>query len=291
MILRFVLFLYLAFLFACASQNAVPANAPTATVLMRDGTKVQGKIVESSPTQIRISSDGKPVQTILLSQVKRVDYAEAPPAAAPAAPHAPAAAPAPPASAPAEDEHVHAPSSAVTSRTSVLPIGTAISVRNEETIDSGKAVEGQTFAADVIRDVKDADGDVVIPRGSNAQIVILSASGGGKFKGKADLTVDLATVSIDGKRYRLSTQNLVQKGRDGVGVNKRTGAFAGGGAAVGAIVGAIAGGGKGAAIGAGSGAGAGALAEIITKGGSIKIPVESRLTFKLDQPLKVVDSL
>ena len=275
------------FLFACANQNAVPADAPTATVLMRDGTKVQGKVVESSPTQIRIRKrwETGAVDSPVAGEAGRLCRGSVRCSAPP-----PLAAPAAPAPAPAEDEHVHAPSSAVTSRTSVLPVGTEISVRNEETIDSGKAVEGQTFAADVIRDVKDAEGDVVIPRGANAQIVILSASGGGKFKGKADLTLDLATVSIDGKRYRLSTRNLVQKGRDGVGINKRTGTFAGGGAAVGAIVGAIAGGGKGAAIGAGSGAGAGALAEIITKGGSIKIPVESRLTFKLDQPLKVVDS-
>ena len=34
-------------------------------------------------------------------------------------------------------------------------------VSNEETIDSGKAVEGQRFAAEVVRDVKDKDGKVV----------------------------------------------------------------------------------------------------------------------------------
>ena len=49
---------------------------------------------------------------------------------------------------------------------------------------------------------------------------------------------------------------------------------------------AIAGGGKSAAIGAGSEAGAGAVAEILTKG-TIKVPVESILTFRLDQPLRV----
>jgi hypothetical protein len=46
------------------------------------------------------------------------------------------------------------------------------------------------------------------------------------------------------------------------------------------------GGGKGAAIGAGSGAGAGAITQILTKG-TIKVPVESILTFKLDEPLRV----
>jgi hypothetical protein len=98
--------------------------------------------------------------------------------------------------------------------------------------------------------------------------------------------MDLASVSINGRRYDLSTADLAERGRSGVGVNRRTGEFAGGGAAVGAIIGAIAGGGKGAAIGAGSGAGAGTLTQVLTKG-TIKVPVESVLTFRLDQPLRV----
>jgi len=183
-------------------------------------------------------------------------------------------------------EHHHPMESAITTKTYELPPGTEISVRNEESIDSGKAVEGQTFPAEVVRDVLDATRDVVIPRGSNAQIVIRSASKGGRFRGSSDLMMDLASVSIDGRRYELSTTDLAERGRSGVGVNRRTGEFAGGGAAVGAIIGAIAGGGKGAAIGAGSGAGAGTLTEVLTKG-TIKVPVESILTFKLDQPLRV----
>jgi hypothetical protein len=85
----------------------------------------------------------------------------------------------------------------------------------------------------------------------------------------------------------VTTSEIAEKGRDGVGANKRTAEFAGGGAAVGAIVGAIAGHGKGAAIGAGSGAGAGALTEILTKGGSIKVPAETVMTFKLERPLRI----
>ena len=156
-----------------------------------------------------------------------------------------------------------------------------------EPIDSATAREGQTFDAQVTRDAKDAAGDVVIPRGSRARVVIRSASGGGHFHGASDLALDLQSVNIDGKSYALSTVDIVEKGHDNVGINKRTGKFAGGGAALGAIIGAIAGGGKGAAIGAGAGAGAGAAGEIITKGGSIKVPVESVLTFSLDRPLRV----
>ena len=49
---------------------------------------------------------------------------------------------------------------------------------NDETIDSDKAVEGQSFPAEVTKDILDPEGDVVI-RGSRAQIVIRSASEGG----------------------------------------------------------------------------------------------------------------
>jgi hypothetical protein len=176
--------------------------------------------------------------------------------------------------------------SAVTTKTYELPAGTEISVRTEETIDSGRAAEGQTFPAEVTRDVLDAAGDVVISRGSNAQIVIRSASKGGRFRGASDLVMDLASVSVDGRQYRLSTEDLAERGRSGIGANRRTGEFTGGGAAIGAIIGAIAGGGKGAAIGAGSGAGAGAVSQILTKN-TIKVPVETVLTFKLDQALRV----
>jgi hypothetical protein len=174
----------------------------------------------------------------------------------------------------------------VTTKTHTFPAGTEIPVRTDETIDSDKAVEGQTFPAGVTQDVLDKEGDVVIPRGANAEIILRSVSKGGKIKGQSDLVMDLATVSIDGRRYDLSTVDLEQRGSSGVGANRRTGEFTGGGAAIGAIIGAIAGGGKGAAIGAGSGAGAGALTQILTRG-RIKVPVESILTFKLDSPLRV----
>ena len=176
---------------------------------------------------------------------------------------------------------------AIQSKTYTLPAGALIPVRTEETIDAAIATGGQTYPAEVTRDVTDAAGAVVIPRGSNAQIIIRSAAKGGRIKGASDLILDLDSVSVDGRLYRLDTQDVVRKGRDGVGVNKRTGIFTGGGAAVGAIIGAIAGGGRGAAIGAGAGAGAGAGTQIVTRGPSIRIPVESVLTFKLDAALRV----
>jgi hypothetical protein len=73
--------------------------------------------------------------------------------------------------------------------------------------------------------------------------------------------------------------------KDGVGVNKRTGTFVGGGALFGTLLGAVAGGGKGAAIGALAGGAAGAAGQLATRGKRVRVPAESVLTFQLQRPL------
>ena len=67
----------------------------------------------------------------------------------------------------------------------------------------------------------------------------------------------------------------------------KSGKVVGGTAAVGAILGGIFGGGKGAAIGAVSGAGAGAAVQFLTKGQRVKIPAETRLSFTLQNAIKI----
>ena len=281
--------LSLLFLTSCQKSGS---PGPHATVYLRDGSSAAGTVTASSATEIQLAGDDKTTHTIPMAQVRSVEYdaqATPPPASTSVPPVAPATSsdvPLPPPD-PTHDNHYHPTEAALTTRTFRLPVGTRVQVRTEETIDSQRASQGQTYAAEIARDVPDSDGRVVLPRGANARIVIRSASAGGKIHGASDLVLDLASVSIAGRLYVLSTTDLVKKGREGVGVNKRTGEFAGGGAAVGAIIGAIAGGGKGAAIGAGSGAGAGTLTEILTKGHSVRVPVESILTFRLDRPLQV----
>jgi hypothetical protein len=272
-------FLALVLLGSC---NKSSGGGQHATVQLRDGTSVSGKILSSSASDVQIAGDDNVTRTLPMTQVRAIVYDDA---SATAGSSSPAAAPPEPDARHAE-QHYHPRESAVTSKRLEVPAGTEVSVRSEETIDSGKAVEGQTFAAEVTADVRDAAGDIVIPRGSNAQIVIVSSAKGGRFNGASDLVLDLASVSVDGRLYRVHTVPLEERGKSGVGLNKRTAEYSGGTAAVGAIIGAIAGGGKGAAIGAGSGAGAGAVAEILTKG-TIKVPAESLLTFRLDQPLRV----
>ena len=256
-----------------SSCNRTPApGAPHATVSLRDGTSMTGIVTASSPSEITLLGDDQSTHTIAMAQVKSIAYDQPSASADSDASH---------------DDHYHPPLSAIQSKTFTLPAGSLIPVRSEETIDATVAAQGQTYAAEVTRNVTDADGAVVIPRGSNAQIIIRSATRGGRIKGASDLILDLDSVSVEGHRYTLDTQDVVKKGRDGVGKNRRTAEFTGGGAAIGAIIGAIAGGGKGAAIGAASGAGAGAGTQIVTKGGAIRIPAETILTFKLEAPLQI----
>jgi len=289
--------------FLLASCNKPAGGGQHATILLRDGTNVSGTVVSSSAAEIQVAGDDKITRTIPTSQVRSIQYddaaAAAPAPAGPVSSTAPSAATTPPAAAappsasepsPPHVNHYHPTEAAVTTKSYQVAAGTEVPVRTEETIDASRAGEGQTFAAEVTRDVLDANRDVVIPRGSNAQIVIRSLSKGSRFHGTADLVLDLASISVDGRLYEVSTQPIEERGKAGLGANKRTAEYTGGAAAFGAIIGAIAGGGKGAAIGAGSGAGAGALTQILTKG-SIKVPVETVLTFRLEQPLWIRSAL
>ncbi|MFB3829970.1 MAG: hypothetical protein ACE15B_24590 [Bryobacteraceae bacterium] len=276
---------------------AQTGGAPHVSVILKDGSKVPGAIVASTQEHMVVAGDDGIERKIPLAQVKSVDYSQAAPAAQQARQAAPPARPAARKEAGRETAAQQAPPAqqapaapsqpAVTTKTYELPAGSEISVRTNETIDSSTAAEGQTFDAQVTRDAKDANGDVVIPRNASARIVIRSATKGGRIRGASDLVLDLQSVTIQGKQYNIDTVDITKKGKEGVGANKRTAGYTGGGAALGAIIGAVAGGGRGAAIGAGAGAGAGALTQILTKGGSIKVPVESVLTFSLDKPLRV----
>ena len=166
----------------------------------------------------------------------------------------------------------------------VIPEGTEISVRNDGTIDSDRTQPGELFPATITAYVNDSSGVAAIPGGSRAQLVVRNIEGGGKVH-TPELVLDLFSVTVNGKEYRVVSSNVDFSGRKGLGENKRTAEFTGGGAGVGALMGAIFGGGKGAAIGAGSGAVGGALTQLFTRGKKIKVPAETEMTFRLDRTL------
>jgi hypothetical protein len=168
----------------------------------------------------------------------------------------------------------------------VIPANTEIQVRTNDAIDSRTSDGGRTYSAEIYQDVAGEDGNVVIPRGSRAELVIRDVKEGGTVSAPK-LVLDLQNVQVNGQRYLVSTEDLSQSENAGIGKNRRTAEMVGGGAAVGGIIGAIAGGGKGAAIGAAVGAAAGGTAQVLTKGDRVRVPAETVLKFQLDQPMRL----
>jgi hypothetical protein len=160
-----------------------------------------------------------------------------------------------------------------------LPAGTNIEIRTTEGIDLRDASDGRIFGGVVARDVYDPNRNLAIRQGSRAELIVRNI-------GREERALDLESIDVNGRRYVIDAETRVDA-RQGVGENRRTGEFVGGGALLGTIVGAIAGGGKGAAIGAGAGAAAGAGTQVATRGRAVFVPAESIVTFHLNQPLRV----
>jgi hypothetical protein len=168
----------------------------------------------------------------------------------------------------------------------VVPEGTEIVVRTNEAIDSTTANEGLSFSGTVQNAVLTADGETLIPKGSDASLVVRRLSTGGTT-GSPEVALGLESINLQGQRYFVNSETVERGNDQGIGKNRRTGKYVGGGAVLGTLLGAIAGGGKGAAIGAVAGAAAGGTAQVLTKGKEVKIPAETTLRFRIDQPLNL----
>jgi hypothetical protein len=181
-----------------------------------------------------------------------------------------------------------------------IPAGTSLSIRADQDIKAQDAASGNTYQAEIAQDVLDPNGNMIFPRGTPATLVVVdnnynynntnntnNDNDDERKNNNKDLSLALQSVNVNGRSYMVQS-NTVQGANDktgGIGANKRTGKYVGGGALAGAVIGAIAGGGKGAAIGAAVGAAGGAGAQVLTRGHAINVPAETVLNFKLDQPL------
>jgi hypothetical protein len=258
---------FLAVLLCCAAALA------TDTLTMKDGTQHSGTFVGATARTITFR-EGRTLHHYPRTSVQSLEFGTGTTSGA---------------ATQAAGRQGMAPSSKsaeATRKTVELPAGTEISVLTNQEIDSSTARAGQTFPADIADNVTNSAGQVVIPKGSEAELVIRNTSSGG-VTGSPEVALDLQSVKVGGRRYEVNTQDLEQQGTGGIGKNKRTAEMVGGGAVLGTLIGAIAGHGKGAAIGAAAGAAAGAGAQILTRGKTVKVPAETNLRFKLDQPLRL----
>lgn len=176
------------------------------------------------------------------------------------------------------------PVTAATTTPGVIPPGTPIEVRTNEAIEADPTAAGHTYSANVTREIIGADGKVLVPKGAPAELVIQGAEEGGPVTGDK-VHLGLRSITVGGKPYEVETTTTTAGGGQGVGANQRTARWVGGGAALGTLVGAVAGGGTGAVIGGAVGAAGGATGQVLTKGDTVRVPAETVLTYRLDQPL------
>lgn len=166
-----------------------------------------------------------------------------------------------------------------------LPAGTDVRVRLDSDLGSKISHAGDSFTATVANDVT-SNGQVVIPRGAQAEGTVIDAKALGHFKGGAVLSIRLERISTRWGSYPVATSTISRAEK---GKGKRTALFAGGGAGLGALIGGLAGGGKGAAIGALAGGGAGTAGGALTGNKEIFLPAETLLTFHLDHSVHITE--
>jgi hypothetical protein len=289
-IARFVTALASCVLFVCA--------ASADTLEMKDGRILEGRYIGGTQALVRFEINGD-IQTFNVTEIVALTFTNhyggdtAPPdqstsgnsngTSSDATPPNDASSQPPAAQSPDSTQTPPAPSR--DSGTSVtIPAGYTILVRMIDGVDSSKNQVGDKFHASIERDLL-VNGTVVARKGSDVYGQLIEAKEAGKLSGRAELELELTDIVIDGQKYPLVSTDYSVSGQ---GRGADTAKKVGGGAIIGAIIGAVAGGGRGAAIGAGVGSAAGAGVQVLTKGEKVKVPSETVLDFRLEQPATVV---
>jgi hypothetical protein len=240
----------------------MPGAAVSDTLVLQNGTRISGVLVKRTSSTITFKNSRGVAHRYKASQVQNVELTSV------------------------RQTSYNAPRNYGASNNDrqpeLLPAGTQLVILTNEGIDSKTTASNQLFSAQVDQDVIDSSNELVVPKGSPAQLIIRTVSSGG-VAGTSEITLDIQSITVNGRRYNVTTTDLKEKGRSGLGANTRTAEMVGGGAVIGTIIGALVGHGKGAAIGAAVGAAGGAGAQVLTKGKEVMIPAETILKFNLDQ--------
>ena len=240
------------------------------TITMKDGRVIQGTYLGGTARQVRVEI-GDQIQTLDVSDVSRIEFGSAAPVVQ--EDRRPER---------RDDPNVAPPQQPVLGIT--LPAGTSFAVRMIDAVDSQTAQVGQSFAASLDAPVVDQNGQTIIPRGADVILKLVDSKQSGKIAGRAELALSMMSVRVNGQLVDIRTQTVTERSSDRAG---RSAGAIGGGAVGGAVLGGILGGGKGAAIGLGAGAAGGAAVELATSGQRVKVPSETRLTFVLDNPVRI----
>lgn len=172
-------------------------------------------------------------------------------------------------------------------RVTIRP-GTVLTVRIAETLSAARHEVGDVFLATLEQPLV-VDGFIIAERGSRVEGKVVEAERPARAGGASHLGIELVRLATsDGQRVRIRTEAFKKDGASSAGSDF---AKVGVGAAIGAAIGAAAGGGKGAAIGAGVGGAAGTADVLLTRGKPAEIPVETRLSFRVQEPITLTEQL
>ncbi|GAC1661141.1 MAG: hypothetical protein NVS9B4_12990 [Candidatus Acidiferrum sp.] len=259
---------------ATLAFGTIFAGAAVADTLeLKDGRELQGKFLGGTRAVVRFDLDGD-VQTFNVNDIvaltftggsRNVATEQAPPS------HAERTRP------------VRASSLASSGGRVTIPGGQSLLVRMIDGVDSTRAHVGDVFHASLETDLV-VDNVMVARKGTDVYGRLANAQEAGHMAGSSELQLELTRLVIDSRDYPVVSSDYTLKGQ---GRGSNTAKKVGTGAVAGAIIGAIAGGGQGAAIGAGVGSAAGAGVQVFTRGKEVKVPSETVLEFRLQQPVTV----
>lgn len=163
-----------------------------------------------------------------------------------------------------------------------IPAGSSLSIRINQRISVKTTPPGARFDGIVEDGWTDANGHVILPRGTPVEGVVDESHRRGHFKGASILELRLTSLTLNGTRYPVETHDLTRTKK---GKGKRSAGFIGGGTGLGMLIGGVATGGTGLLIGGLAGGGAGTAVAGLTGNRDLDIPAESIVRFKLADDL------
>ncbi|HTW63895.1 MAG TPA: hypothetical protein VME17_04725 [Bryobacteraceae bacterium] len=137
----------------------------------------------------------------------------------------------------------------------ILP-GTQIQVRTDQPVMMHIWDPGRIYPARVAKDVFARNGDLAIPRGSYAELIVREI-------GPNQMALDLESVTVNGMRYVMDTS--------GPQFNMPNGEYNNGAGLIGSVIGAI----------------SGNNVQVETEGNGIRVPDNAAITYQLQEPMHV----
>ena len=258
---------------------AVTALLPAADLItFRDGKSVSGSYLGGDSRQVRMVVGDK-IQSYSIPDIVKIEFGTTGTSAA-----------TPPSAPPVDRREGLQPSRIDTTRPPAaaptlgeIPVGTTLVIRLIDPVDSETDRVGQTYRASLDEPII-VGGETLVQRNADILAKLVDDKQSGRLTGQTVLTLDLVSLTVNGKTLDINTEEVTQASASRT---KSSAKVIGGIAALGAVIGGIAGGGKGAAVGAASGAGAGTAVQVLTKGQKVKIPAETRLTFTLQNAVRL----